>query len=107
MVESVERRTILLDAWSDLPQPIPFDVYSIEEIAAEKVRCIIQRVQCRDLYDIFRLVEDAGVSLADIRPFPSPISDRGSNARQRPKESTPHRSKSDSMIDWTGTRGVG
>ena len=68
VVESVERRTILLDAWSDLPQPIPFDVYSIEEIAAEKVRCIIQRVQCRDLYDIFRLVEDAGVSLADIRP---------------------------------------
>jgi predicted nucleotidyltransferase component of viral defense system len=68
VVESVERRTMLPDVWPDLPEAVPFDVYAIEEIAAEKVRCIIQRVQCRDLYDIFRLVQDAGVSLADVRP---------------------------------------
>jgi len=68
VVESVERRTMMPDVWPDLPQSVPFDVYAIEEIAAEKVRCIIQRVQCRDLYDIFRLVDDAGVSLTDVRP---------------------------------------
>ncbi|MDH2904246.1 MAG: nucleotidyl transferase AbiEii/AbiGii toxin family protein, partial [Actinomycetota bacterium] len=34
-----------------------------------KLRCVIQRVQCRDLYDIFRLVEDMGVSLIEVRPL--------------------------------------
>jgi predicted nucleotidyltransferase component of viral defense system len=68
VVEAVEQRTILDGVWSDLPDAVPFAVYSISEIAAEKVRCIIQRVQCRDLYDIFRLVEDMGVSLHEVRP---------------------------------------
>lgn len=69
VVESVEQRTILQEVWSDLPEPVPFDVYPIEEITAEKLRCIIQRVQCRDLYDLFRLVDDMGVSLAEVRPL--------------------------------------
>jgi predicted nucleotidyltransferase component of viral defense system len=67
-VETVEERTIR-DLWPDLPDPVAFDVYPIEEIAAEKLRCIIQRVQCRDLYDLFRLTEDLSVSLARIRPL--------------------------------------
>jgi predicted nucleotidyltransferase component of viral defense system len=67
-VESVAQRNVL-DVWPDLPASVPFAVYSIEEIGAEKLRCIIQRVQCRDLYDLFRLTEDAGVSLAEIRPL--------------------------------------
>lgn len=29
--------------------------YSLEETAAEKLRCVIQRLQCRDLYDIHEL----------------------------------------------------
>lgn len=57
------------DLWSEIPGALPFDICGIEEIAAEKLRCFIQRVQCRDLYDIFRLIEDVGVSLADVRPF--------------------------------------
>ena len=32
LVESVEQRTILQDVWSDLPRPVPFEVYPIEEI---------------------------------------------------------------------------
>jgi predicted nucleotidyltransferase component of viral defense system len=67
-VESVERRTIR-DIWPDLPDPVAFEVYSIEEITAEKLRCVIQRVQCRDLYDLFRLTEDMNVSLAEVRPL--------------------------------------
>jgi predicted nucleotidyltransferase component of viral defense system len=55
--------------WSDLPEPVPFDVYPIDEITAEKLRCIIQRVQCRDIYDLFRLVDDMGVSLDEVRPL--------------------------------------
>jgi predicted nucleotidyltransferase component of viral defense system len=54
--------------WRDLPAQIPFAVYGAEEIAVEKVRCILQRVQCRDLYDLFRLIEDLNVDLAQIRP---------------------------------------
>jgi predicted nucleotidyltransferase component of viral defense system len=69
VVETVQERTILADVWSDLPDAIPFDVYPVEEIAAEKVRCIIQRVQCRDLYDIFRLAEDVGVDFSEVRPL--------------------------------------
>ena len=67
-VECVEQRTIS-PIWPDLPDPIAFDVYSLPEIAAEKLRCVIQRVQCRDLYDVYRLVEDMDVSLTEIRPL--------------------------------------
>ena len=67
-VESIVQRTVL-EVWPDLPDALPFAVYSTEEIGAEKLRCIIQRVQCRDLYDLFRLTEDVGVSLAEIRPL--------------------------------------
>lgn len=55
--------------WSDLPEPAPFEVYPVEEIGAEKLRCIIQRVQCRDLYDLYRSTEDVGVHLRSIRPL--------------------------------------
>lgn len=67
-VESVEERT-LRNIWPDLPDPLPFAVYPIEEIGAEKLRCVVQRVQCRDLYDLFRLTEDAALSLAEVRPL--------------------------------------
>lgn len=30
-------------------------VYTLEEIAAEKLRCVMQRLQCRDLYDLYEL----------------------------------------------------
>src|SRR6266545_3954891 len=53
--------------WDDLPDTAPFDVYPLGEITAEKLRCIIQRVQCRDLYDLMRLTEDLKVDLGDIR----------------------------------------
>jgi len=31
-------------------------VYTLEEIAAEKLRCVLQRLQCRDLYDLNELL---------------------------------------------------
>ncbi len=66
-VESVEQGTIQAGLWDDLPDTAPFDVYPLGEITAEKLRCIIQRVQCRDLYDLMRLTEDLKVDLGDIR----------------------------------------
>jgi predicted nucleotidyltransferase component of viral defense system len=68
LVESVEQRMIR-DIWPDLPDPVAFDAYPIDEIGAEKLRSIIQRALCRDLYDLFRLTEDMSLSLAEIRPL--------------------------------------
>jgi predicted nucleotidyltransferase component of viral defense system len=59
----------VLPVWDDLPEPVPFSVYPVSEIGAEKLRCVIQRVQCRDLYDLFRLVDELELSVGEIRPL--------------------------------------
>jgi hypothetical protein len=68
LVESVDQGT-MQTIWPDLPAPVAFNVYPLEEISAEKLRCIIQRVQCRDLYDLWRLTEDKGVVLDEVIPL--------------------------------------
>lgn len=68
LVENVEQAPIR-KMWPDLPSAAPLTVYSLDEIAAEKLRCIIQRVQCRDLFDIYQLVTNLGVSAKEIRPL--------------------------------------
>ena len=67
-VETVEQLGIR-PVWDDLPESIPFDVYPLDEIAAEKLRCVIQRLQCRDLFDLFQLVDALGVDLVQVRPL--------------------------------------
>ena len=67
-VETVQQLGIR-PVWDDLPESVPFDVYPLDEIAAEKLRCVIQRLQCRDLFDLFQLVDGLGVDLAEIRPL--------------------------------------
>jgi predicted nucleotidyltransferase component of viral defense system len=66
-VGSVKQGTVHASLWDDLPESGPFDVYTLEEITAEKLRCIIQRVQCRDLYDLMRLTDELRVDLTAIR----------------------------------------
>jgi predicted nucleotidyltransferase component of viral defense system len=97
-VETVTHAAVLDGVWNDLPAREPFDVYPVDEIAAEKLRCIIQRVQCRDLYDLYRLADDMNVSFAEVRPlferkaeakgldpaaFPDKFGDRLDRYRQR------------------------
>lgn len=65
-VENVERLCIR-PLWDDLPANGLLDVYPLGEIAAEKLRCIVQRLQCRDLFDLYQLVDDLEVDLADVR----------------------------------------
>ena len=48
----------LLPRWPDLPET-GVRVYPLVEIAGEKLRCIMQRMQCRDLYDLWLLFEYA------------------------------------------------
>jgi predicted nucleotidyltransferase component of viral defense system len=54
IVVHTERR-VLLPRWPDLPADASVHVYTLLEIAAEKLRCVLQRLQCRDLLDLHLL----------------------------------------------------
>lgn len=43
-------------------QETTITVYTLQEVTAEKLRCIIQRVQCRDLFDLHELLVDNAIS---------------------------------------------
>jgi predicted nucleotidyltransferase component of viral defense system len=43
-------------------------VYALGEIAAEKLRCVMQRLQCRDLFDLHELLAVHGVDAATAWP---------------------------------------
>jgi len=51
--------------WSDLPKDARVRVYTLAEIAGEKLRCVLQRMQCRDLYDLLLLFEEGQVDAAE------------------------------------------
>lgn len=55
----------LLPRWPDLPQTDGIQVYALAEIAGEKLRCVMQRLQCRDLYDLWLLFEHGDVDPLD------------------------------------------
>ncbi len=46
--------------WRDVPESAFIRCYTLTEICAEKLRCVIQRRQCRDVYDLWTLLEDRG-----------------------------------------------
>lgn len=47
----------LVPRWPDLPADRAVRVYTLLEIAGEKLRCVLQRLQCRDLFDLHLLFE--------------------------------------------------
>ena len=50
----------LVVAWRDLPETASIRCYTVTEICAEKLRCVIQRRKCRDVYDLWTLLEARG-----------------------------------------------
>ena len=60
LVES-HTRINLQPRWPDLPEGAAIDGYTLDEVAAEKVRCIAERLQCRDLYDMHQLLDGGHV----------------------------------------------
>ena len=56
----------LLSRWPDLPETVMIPVYPLVEIAGEKLRCIMQRMQCRDLFDLWFLAEYANIDPHDM-----------------------------------------
>lgn len=64
LVLNVEAQS-LLPRWTDLPEAVSLDVYTLTEIAGEKLRCILQRLQCRDLFDLSLLFSEGQVDAVD------------------------------------------
>lgn len=68
----------LLLRYEDQPHSPPIRVYGLGETAAEKLRCVMQRLLCRDLYDIWFLFENGGVDAEEIKPdFQAKAAHRG------------------------------
>jgi predicted nucleotidyltransferase component of viral defense system len=51
------QRVLMQPRWPDLPEGAAIEGYTLDEAAAEKLRCIAERLQCRDLYDIHELLD--------------------------------------------------
>ncbi len=56
LVVNTEKRS-LLKRWPDVPD-VSVEAYTKLEITAEKLRCLLQRLQCRDLVDLALLLGD-------------------------------------------------
>jgi predicted nucleotidyltransferase component of viral defense system len=56
LIEEVSTASIIA-RYSDQPEGVETRVYARGEITAEKLRCILQRLQCRDLLDLWELLE--------------------------------------------------
>jgi len=65
----------LLPRWPDLPNDTNVFVYTLPEIAGEKIRCVLQRLQCRDLFDLSLLFEDGRVDAAEAAEIFAPKAD--------------------------------
>jgi predicted nucleotidyltransferase component of viral defense system len=50
-------RVVLQRRWPDLPYEAAIEGYTMDEIGAEKLRCLAERMQCRDLFDLDALLE--------------------------------------------------
>jgi len=64
LVLNTEIRT-LIPRWPDLPPNVSLPIYTLTEIAGEKLRCILQRLQCRDLFDLSLLLGEGQVDVMD------------------------------------------
>jgi predicted nucleotidyltransferase component of viral defense system len=57
----------LLQRYDDQPSA-SVTAYSLEEVAAEKLRCVMQRMQARDLFDLHQLFIEQGLRVDEIWP---------------------------------------
>ena len=62
-----DHRIPLLARYEDQGEALSLRGYALTEVIAEKFRCLMQRSQCRDLYDIWYLLEEARVDITDVK----------------------------------------
>jgi predicted nucleotidyltransferase component of viral defense system len=68
VLETTQRNLVhrYADQQGDLPE---VSMYTLEEIAAEKTRCVIQRLVCRDYSDLHRLLVDEAIDVEVTWPM--------------------------------------
>lgn len=68
VLETTSRALILryTDQREDATAP---PTYTLEEVAAEKLRCVIQRLLCRDISDLHRLFVREGIDVETVWPM--------------------------------------
>lgn len=67
----------LLRRYEDQPTA-SVTAYKLEEVAAEKLRCVMQRMQARDLFDLHQLFTERGLRVDEIwRDFEAKARHRG------------------------------
>lgn len=52
--------------WPDLPDDAAIEGYTLTEVGAEKLRCIAERLQCRDLYDLHELFDSGHLNALEV-----------------------------------------
>jgi hypothetical protein len=63
-------RRALISRYTDQSQDgSTITTYTLEEIAAEKMRCVIQRLLCRDISDLHRLFVREGIDVETVWPL--------------------------------------
>lgn len=67
LITDGDKRLRLLHRYEDQPETHPIRTYGLPEATAEKLRCVMQRLQCRDLYDVWYLLGEGGIDAAAIR----------------------------------------
>ena len=66
LVESHHRLQVY-QRWPDLPAEAAIEAYTLDEVGAEKLRCIAERLQCRDLYDLHELLDGQRIDAMETR----------------------------------------
>jgi Nucleotidyl transferase AbiEii toxin, Type IV TA system len=59
-------RIALFQRWPDLPKSAAIKGYTLDEVGAEKLRCVAERLQCRDLYDLHELINTASIDPIEL-----------------------------------------
>jgi predicted nucleotidyltransferase component of viral defense system len=92
--ELVEERSVLsiFQRYPDVP-PGKLMAYAASEIAGEKLRCVLQRSSCRDLYDLHHLLTVEGIDVLEVWP----VFER--KAQHRGKDSAQFGKRLDAVID--------
>jgi len=63
-----DKATLPIICRYDDQEPSSCRVYTLEEITTEKLRCVMQRLQCRDLYDLAELLVGRDVDAEALWP---------------------------------------
>ena len=61
-----QRRTVIADYSDQMGFSGAIQAYTLEEICAEKIRSMLQRTEPRDLYDVWRILQEPPEDFADV-----------------------------------------